>query len=105
MGETGTRVQAAKIFLKAASYIRTYGWQKTGMGIYGQPRCSMGALASAQSGTWDKDVSALMYRELRGELRGVSLTQFNYHHDGEQVARLFEKVAAKLQKQREMLYN
>jgi hypothetical protein len=37
-----------------------------------------------------------MYRELNEELHGQSLTQFNYRHDGEQVARLFESVAAKL---------
>lgn len=89
---------AARIFMDAAAYIRTYGWQKTGMGIYGQPRCSMGALASAHSEQkWDQDLSALMYRELKAELRGLSLTQFNYRYeDGEKVALLFETVAAKL---------
>jgi hypothetical protein len=36
---------AARIFLKAADYIRKYGWQKEGMGEYWAPRCSMGAFA------------------------------------------------------------
>lgn len=89
---------AARIFMDAAAYIRTYGWQKTGMGIYGQPRCSMGALASAhREQKWDRNLSALMYRELKAELHGLSLTQFNYRYDdGEKVARLFESVAMRL---------
>jgi hypothetical protein len=101
MSENSIRVQAAMIFLRAASYIRTYGWQKTGMGLYGQPRCSMGALASAShEQKWDEDLSSLMYSELREQLDGISLTQFNYrHNDGEKVARLFESVAAKLRLQ------
>jgi len=98
MEKTGIKAQAAQIFLNAAAYIRIYGWQKTGMGLYGQPRCSMGALASAQGGKWDQDVSSLMYSKLHEELDGISLTQFNYrYNDGEKVARLFESVAAKLQ--------
>ncbi len=96
MKDTGSRTRAADILLRAAAYIRQYGWQKTGMGLYGQPRCSMGALASAQGGKWDQDVSSLMYSELREELDGISLTQFNYSHDGEQVARLFEDIAFRL---------
>lgn len=99
MKEAGVRAQAAQIFLNAAAYIRSYGWQKTGMGLYGQPRCSMGALASAHyEQEWNQNLSALMYRELGKELNGISLTQFNYrHNDGETVARLFESVAIKLQ--------
>lgn len=98
MKEAGIRQQAADIFVRAATYIRTYGWQKTGMGLYGQPRCSMGALASAHSDQkWDRNLSRLMYEELREELGGTSLTQFNYRYDdGEKVARLFETVADKL---------
>jgi len=99
MKETRLRVQAAGIFLKAAAYIRTYGWQRSGMGLYGQPRCSMGALASAHiERKWDGELSDLMYKELREELHGISLTQFNYRHDGEQVARLFERVARRLRR-------
>lgn len=99
MKDAGVRSQAAEIFLNAAAYIRTYGWQKTGMGVYGQPRCSMGALASAyHEHTWNKNISILMYDELREALNGTSLTQFNYrHNDGERVARLFESVADNLQ--------
>lgn len=98
-------MQATQIFLNATVYIRTYGWQRSSMGLHGQPRCSMGALASAHhEQKWDQDVSFLMYEELQRVLDGVSLTQFNYHHDGEQVAMLFENVALRLQKQREILY-
>ncbi len=100
MFEFRIRSQAADIFLNAAAYIRTYGWQKTGMGLYGSPRCSMGALASAhQQQKWNQNLAALMYSELREELNGLSLTQFNYRcNDGEKVARLFERVAIRLQK-------
>lgn len=85
------------IFLRAADYIRRYGWQRSGMGLYGQPRCSMGALASAhREPKWDTRLSALMYRELKEELDGISLTQFNYRHEGKEVAHLFERIAARL---------
>jgi hypothetical protein len=98
MGEAGIRSQAANIFTNAAVYIRRYGWQKTGMGLYGQPRCSMGALASAyRKQKWDRELATLMYRELYKELDGISLTQFNYqHNDSEKVVHLFESIAAKL---------
>jgi len=99
-----TRLQAARIFLDAAAYIHAYGWRRAGMGVYGQPRCSMGALASAHPHqTWDSELSALMYQKLNEELDGISLTQFNHRYGGEAVARLFERAAAKLQ-QREALY-
>lgn len=90
--------QASGIFGKAASYIRNYGWQVSGMGQHGKPRCSMGALASAHSDKiWDKNLSSLMYRELYKELDGLSLTEFNWkHNNGEKVAQLFEQVATKL---------
>src|SRR5947207_1596085 len=90
--------QAAQIFLKAAAYIRKYGWQKEGMGKHGQPRCSMGALASAYpQPKWDEDLSDLVYRALYQELSGASLTQFNYQFErGEKVAQLYELVAEKL---------
>jgi len=62
---TETRTQAADIFLRVATYIREYGWQKEGMGQDGQPRCSMGALASAYpKTTWDKNLVTLMYETL-----------------------------------------
>lgn len=94
MGETELRAQGATIFRKAAAYIRRYGWQEKGMGLYGQPRCSMGALASAQSGRWDPRLASLMYDTLKTELRGISLTQFNHRtQSGEAVAKLFERVA------------
>ncbi|HYH36205.1 MAG TPA: hypothetical protein VD706_01765, partial [Candidatus Saccharimonadales bacterium] len=100
------RTQAARIFLDAAAYIHAYGWRRSGMGIHGQPRCSMGALASAHPHqTWDEALSVLMYEKLKEELDGISLTQFNHRYGGEAVARLFERLAAKLQNQREILYN
>jgi hypothetical protein len=91
-------VQAADIFLKAADYIRNYGWQKEGMSENGKPRCSMGALASAYPiRKWDDPLSSLMYKALYDELDGMSLTQFNYRYrNGEKVAQLYEKVAKKL---------
>ena len=99
MSEKKLISNAAGIFLKAAAYIRQYGWQVEGMGTYGQPRCSMGALASAyQQQRWDKRLSQLMYQTLYKELHGISLTQFNHQYkDGEKVAQLYERVAAKLQ--------
>lgn len=95
-----SKSQAALIFVKAASYIRKYGWQKTGMGVHGQPRCSMGALASAhQAPKWDDSLSSLMYDSLYDELNGMSLTDFNYKFEsGEKVAKLYERVASQLRK-------
>ncbi len=90
--------RAANILEKAAAYIRNYGWQVSGMGEHGKPRCSMGALASAHPDKiWDEDLSELIYRELYEELDDIGLTEFNYkYQDGEKVAQLFEKVATKL---------
>ncbi len=98
MDEIDTHALAASIFEGAAAYIRTYGWQVTGMSWHGRPRCSMGALASAhQDRIWDEELAELMYRQLYDELDGASLTEFNYRHrDGEKVAQLFEKTAARL---------
>lgn len=92
------RPQAAVIFRRAAAYIRRYGWQEKGMGLHGQPRCSMGALASAHhTSKWNDHLSALMYSALKTELHGLSLTQFNHRTgSGEAVARLFERTAAHL---------
>lgn len=95
--------QAAGIFLKAADYIRRYGWQKEGMGEDGAPRCSMGALESAgpPRSEWNEDLATLMYSALYAELNGLSLTQFNSQFsDGEKVAQLYEATARKLQKGR-----
>jgi hypothetical protein len=98
MNDYGVQEQAATIFIKAAQYIREYGWQVEGMSIDGQPRCSMGALASARPGRWDEDLAELMYSTLYDELNGISLTQFNHKYkSGEKVARLYERVATKLQ--------
>ena len=93
-------LQAASIFEEAAAYIRRYGWQVTGMSRHGQPRCSMGALASAHfEETWDKNLAKFMYKELYKELHGISLTHFNYKfRDGEKVAQLYEKIALKLRR-------
>lgn len=88
--------KASKIFLKAAIYIRTYGWQEKGMGTPGGPRCSMGALASAQSGVLDSSVAALMYRALYKRLNGIGLTEFNSRAHAEDVASLFEETAGDL---------
>lgn len=98
MSEDKIKSQAASIFLKAAVYIRQYGWQKEGMSEHGRPRCSMGALASAyRQVEWDRQLSGLMYETLYDELDGVSLTQYNSRcNDGEKVAQLYEHVAAKL---------
>jgi len=91
-------ILAANIFLKAAGYIRKYGWQKSGMSVHGKPRCSMGALASAyQKEKWDDDLAYLMYKSLYDELDGISLTQFNEQvRSVLEVALLFERVASKL---------
>ena len=93
-----TRRQAAKLFLNAASYIQKYGWQKKGMGVHGQPRCSMGALASANAQSrWGKNLASLMYKALYEELDGMTLTQFNYKfNDGNKVAHLYKQVARSL---------
>lgn len=98
MSEVEVKKEAANIFLKAANYIRKYGWQEKGMGEYGKPRCSMGALASANpKPKWDKDMASLMYKALYKELKGMSLTQFNHKYkNGEKVARLYEQVAKSL---------
>jgi hypothetical protein len=98
MEKTKIEEQASVIFLMAASYIREYGWQKTGMNEHGQARCSMGALASAYpKKRWDKNLAQLMYNALYKELNGITLTQFNYSFkNGEKVARLYERVAKKL---------
>jgi len=98
MKEPGIAYQAASIFQEAAGYIREYGWQVTGMGEHGKPRCSMGALASAhQEKVWPHDLAELMYQKLYDELGGIGLTEFNYKYsDGEKVAQLFERVAVRL---------
>ncbi len=90
--------QASNIFRKAAMYIRTYGWQVTGMSKYGLPRCSMGALASAHNDViWNKELAEFMYEKLYEELDGLTLTEFNYkYRSGEKVAELFDKVAKNL---------
>jgi len=90
--------EATQIFLRAAEYIKTYGWQKSGMSIHGKPRCSMGALESANPAPiWNKDLASLMYETLYKELNGVSLTEFNKRaKDGLAVAQLFEQVARTL---------
>lgn len=92
------RARAAKVFLKAASYIRNYGWQEEGMGEPGQPRCSMGALDSANPQIeWDHELAKIMYETLSDELKGMSLTQYNHKfQNGEKVARLYEQAARKL---------
>jgi hypothetical protein len=61
----------------------------------------MGALNSAKPGKWDNKVADLMYKSLRVELKGLSLTQFNHKtQSGQAVARLFERAAARLASQR-----
>lgn len=92
--------EAANIFRQAAVYIRRYGWQKEGMGQDGLPRCSMGAIESAgpPRTEWDPQMSKLMYDSLYEQLEGLSLTRFNSkHQNGEAVAQLYEKVAARLE--------
>lgn len=92
------KAEAARIFQRAAAYIRKYGWQEEGMGAEGQPRCSMGALASAHSKQeWNSQLSKTMYETLYSELAGLSLTQYNHKfRNGEKVARLYEQVAERL---------
>jgi translation elongation factor EF-Ts len=98
MNEEELGNKASQIFLKAAEYIRKYGWQVSGMSKNGKARCSMGALASANpEKKWDKSLAELMYGRLYKELSGLSLTQFNYkYQDGEKVAQLFEQTAVSL---------
>ncbi len=64
----------------------------------GLPRCSMGALASANTACiWNKELAERMYQSLNEGLDGLTLTEFNYKcNDGEMVARLFDQVAIKL---------
>lgn len=90
--------QAASIFIKAANYIRQHGWQVSGMGQDGLPRCSMGALESAYpEPVWDQKLSQTMYDALYKQLNGLSLTEFNYkYRNGDKVARLFEQTASSL---------
>lgn len=97
--------QASDIFLKAAAYIRKYGWRVEGMSRHGQPRCSMGALASVgPSGKWDDNLSKLMYDKLYKELNGLSFTQFNHKfQNGEKVACLYENIAVKIIKSNQEL--
>lgn len=98
MKDSEIRVTAAKIYLKAADYITQYGWQKSGMGVDGEPRCSVGALASAYpKQKWNRDLATTMYKALYKELNGMTLTQFNYKfNDGSKVANLYERVARSL---------
>lgn len=105
MREINQAEQAAKIFIRAANYIRRYGWQVRGMGSYGQPRCSMGALESAYpEAYWDRNLSGLMYRALREGLAGMTLTEFNEtYRDGERVARLYEQIAGSLVRNNELV--
>lgn len=93
-------VQAAQIFRNAAAYIRTYGWQVSGMSEHGLPRCSMGALESASNQKrWDPAMAKLMYSTLYDELNGQTLTEFNHRRrNGEAVAQLFDRVASRLSK-------
>lgn len=89
------KIKSARIFLKAAEYIRRYGWQEKGMGFHGGPRCSMGALASANpEPKWNEKLASLMYNTLYKKLGGETLTEFNKRvKNGEKVAQLFEQVA------------
>lgn len=98
MKSEALEIEASRIFAQAAEYIRKYGWQKRGMGIDGEPRCSMGALASAHPAKkWDENLARLMYDSLYEELKGLSLTRFNYKFEsGEKVASLYERTARKL---------
>lgn len=92
--------QAAAIFAKAAQYIRTYGWQETGMSSHGKPRCSMGALESAYpKKKWNDRLAKLMYDALYKELKGISLTEFNRAtSSGLEVASLFENTAQSIRR-------
>lgn len=95
---TSVYKEAASIFVKAAQYIQTYGWQETGMSEHGKPRCSMGALTSAQpTPTLDDQLSTIMYEALYSELGGISLTEFNHQaNSGLDVIELFTKTANRL---------
>lgn len=92
--------RSAKIFRKAALYIRTYGWRVSGMSSHGKARCSMGALESAYSrDRWEPLLAVLMYDTLYDQLNGETLTEFNHRvQNGEAVAKLYERTAAVLLK-------
>lgn len=98
MTREGLKQEAAGILQRAAAYIRRYGWQEEGMGDYGAPRCSMGAIDSAcPRGRWNDQVAELLYESLYCELDGLSLTQYNHKfQDGEKIAQLYERVATAL---------
>jgi hypothetical protein len=100
MTEQSARAKAAEIFLSAASYIKSYGWQTEGMSENGKPRCSMGALASAYpKEKWESNISSIMYETLYKELNGISLTEFNHRvNSGIEVSKLFEQTALSLSK-------
>ncbi len=95
MKKVNSYEKASSIFLKAADYVRTYGWQVEGMAEHGQPRCSMGALASANPDpVWDKELSSVMYKTLYETLGDVSFSEFNRRvKTNEDVINLFEKMA------------
>ena len=86
---------ASSIFLKAVGYVRTYGWQVVGMAEHGQPRCSMGALASAHpEPVWNKALSSAMYETLYETLGALSFSEFNRKvKNNQDVIDLFEKMA------------
>ncbi len=86
---------ASSIFLKAVGYVRTYGWQVVGMAEHGQPRCSMGALASAHpEPVWNKALSSAMYETLYETLGELSFSEFNRKvKNNQDVIDLFEKMA------------
>lgn len=98
MSRAKLKAKAADIFLNAAQYIKKYGWQVSGMGEYAQPRCSMGALASAYpKKRWEPELAKLMYSQLYEQLNGISLTEFNYkYQDPSKVIALFTKTAKSL---------
>ena len=87
--------KAASIYLKAADYVRTYGWQVKGMGKHGEPRCSMGALESAYpKAVWEKELSNVMYENLYETLGDISFSEFNLTvKSNNDVIKLFEKMA------------
>jgi len=96
---------ASSIFLKAVGYVRTYGWQVVGMAEHGQPRCSMGALASAHpEPVWDKALSSVMYETLYETLVELSFSEFNRKvKNNQDVIDLFEKMAGLVLKKSDIL--
>ncbi len=90
--------QAATIFMDAADYIKRYGWQVEGMGKHSEPRCSMGALASAYPAKkWEPELAQLMYQELQKSLKGMPLTEYNFaYQDPSKVIELFTNTAKAL---------